>query len=263
MRFLKILLLHFEGIFEHRFRSFIWFLIPVTNMLPMILFWTVVSKTNQNIGWSMKSINSYYLALIIAMSMLTSHIEEDVGDVDIKQGELTKYLLKPFSYYWFKFFEEIPYRVLQGFYGVALFLILSSVFNDFFQVSLGINIIIFGLISAVLAFFISFTFKMIVGYTAFWMTDNRAVAEAVFILTIIFAGQVVPLDLFPRQLKEIVTLLPFASMIYFPVIIFLGKVTLYEILRIIPLQIFWLVFFMFLERSLWKKGIGEFTAIGQ
>lgn len=263
MQFFRILLLHFEGIFEHRFRSLIWFLIPVVNMLPIILFWTVISKTGQNIGWSMKSLNSYYLMLIIAISMLTSHIEEEVAEEDIKQGELSRYLIKPFSYYWIKFFEEAPYRVLQGLYGVALFLLFSLVFSNFFQTNLNSSLIFFGLVSSLLAFLISFTFKMILGYTAFWMTDSRSVAEAVYILTIILGGQVVPLDLFPNQLKEIVTLLPFASMIYFPIVIFLGKVTVSGIARIISLQIFWLLFFTVLERSVWKKGKKEFTAIGR
>ena len=230
MQFFKIMFLHFEGIFEHRFRSLIWFLIPVVNVLPMILFWTTAIQNNPNISWSMKSLNSYYLMLIIAMSMLISHIEEDVAETDIKQGELSRYLLKPFPYYWIKLFEEIPYRILQGLYGIGLFLLFSLVFSNFFQINLNSGIIFFGLVSSALAFLLSFTFKMIVGYTAFWMTDNRSVAEAVYILTIILAGQVVPLDLFPSQLRGIVTLLPFASMIYFPVVIFLGKVTLEEFL---------------------------------
>ncbi|OGK42926.1 hypothetical protein A3A74_03175 [Candidatus Roizmanbacteria bacterium RIFCSPLOWO2_01_FULL_35_13] len=263
MSFLKIFLLHFEGIFEHRLRSFIWFLIPVTNMLPMILFWTLATRTNPYISWSMQSLNSYYLVLIIAMALLTSHIEEDVGDIDIKQGELTKYLMKPFSYYWIKFFEEIPYRILQGFYGVVLLLILSTLFGEFFQINLSVNIVFFGLIAATLAFFISHTFKMIVGYMAFWFTDNRAITEAVFILIIIFAGQVVPLELFPGKLKEVALFLPFASMIYYPVIIFLGKTNLIETLKILSLQTFWLVFFLILEKVVWNKGIRKFTAIGQ
>src|SRR3990167_5987280 len=149
MKFLKIFLLHFEGLFEHRFRSFIWFLIPVINMLPMILFWTLATKTNQNISWSMRSLNSYYLILIIAMAMLTSHIEEDVADIDIKQGELTRYLMKPFSYYWIKFFEEIPYRILQGFYGVVFLLVLSTLFSNFFQINLSVNMVFFGLAASI------------------------------------------------------------------------------------------------------------------
>lgn len=263
MQFLKILILHFEGIFEHRLRSFIWFLVPVTNMLPMMLFWTLAAKTNPVINWSVKSLNSYYLMLIIAIAMLTSHIEEGVAEEDIKQGELVRYLLKPFSYYWIKFFEELPYRVLQGAYGIILFIFLSIFFTNFFQLNLTFNIVFFGLISSILAFFISFSLKMIVGYSAFWITDSRAIAQTIYIITIIFAGQVIPLDLFPGQLKEIVKLMPFASMIYYPVIIFLGKTNLIESSKIIVIQFFWLIFFAFVERLIWKKGLKEFVAIGQ
>ncbi|MCX6731284.1 MAG: hypothetical protein NTZ55_05540, partial [Candidatus Roizmanbacteria bacterium] len=51
---------------------------------------------------------------------LTSHVEQEVAEMDIKQGELVNYLTKPISYYWINFIGELPYRVLQAFYAAIL-----------------------------------------------------------------------------------------------------------------------------------------------
>lgn len=264
MRAFKIFLLHFEGIFEHRFRSLVWFIIPLTNMLPMLMFWTIAIKSGQtDIDWSYQSMNTYYLSLIIAITMLSSHVDEEVGDIDIKGGELVKYLIKPFPYYWIKFFEEVPYRVLQGSYGIILFSLFFIFFKQFIFVDFNYINVLLGMCSAVIAYFISFTFQLIIGYSAFWLTESRVLSEILFIIKIIFAGQIVPLSLFPVALAKIAYVLPFASMIYYPVIIFLGRVGPQESLRLIIVQALWLTALLVLSRIMWNKGVKKFSAIGQ
>jgi len=263
-RFLKIVILHFEHVFENRARSLIWFIISLTNPLSLILFWKGASNGgNLGLGWTFSSLTTYYLLLALANAFLTSHIEEEVSFYDIKQGDLVRYLIRPFSYYWIKFIEEIPYRLLQGTYGLILLLIFIILFSHLVRINLTVLIIALGLMSAILAFFISFTFKMIIGLLAFWFKDIRGLYNLVDIVTIVFAGYVVPLEFFPSTLKNVSYLLPFAYMIYYPVIIIQGKLLLWEILRIVGIQFLYLSLFLVIQRLLWKKGIKEFTAIGQ
>ena len=63
--------------------------------------------------------------------MLSSHIEEDVAEFDIQQGDLVRYLIRPFPYYWIKFIEEIPYRILQGSYGIIIMITVAVFFGKF------------------------------------------------------------------------------------------------------------------------------------
>src|SRR3989344_4548029 len=164
---LKIILLHFEHIIEHRARSFVWFLLALINPLILILFWRGASQENIASQISLPELTAYYFFLIFGVTFLMAHIEEDVAYYDIKQGNLVRYLLRPISYYWIKFYEELPYRVLQGFYGLIILAILFSFFGNFASLILTPLILILSVLIAIFAYFISFTFKMIVGLLAF------------------------------------------------------------------------------------------------
>ena len=122
MRHLRIFLLHLQYAFELRSRSFVWFLISFINASIYLLFWQGALRTGNVIveGLSLSGITSYYLLLIIAGAFLTVHIDEDIALGDIKQGYLVKYLTRPFSYFWIKFIEEIPYRETRNYLKLIL-----------------------------------------------------------------------------------------------------------------------------------------------
>lgn len=211
----------------------------------------------------MSTATTYYFLLTIAGSLLTSHIEEDVAVYDIQYGDLVRYLTKPFPYFWIKFIEEIPYRILQGFYGILL----MTGFIVFFHGSIAVTHepLILGLtaITMVLAFFLSFTMKMNWGLSAFWFKDSRGFFEFLTIVIIIFSGGIVPLYLLPAALRTLSNFLPFAYMMFFPIIGMQGQLTVSQLGQVIAVQIMWLCLFVAINRFMWRRGIKQFTAFGQ
>src|SRR3989338_261262 len=124
MRYLRIFSLYCQRMLEYRMRAFVYFLMSLVNPLILILFWQGTS-TSARSGWSSQEITSYYLLLIVATGLLIAHIETEVGVEDIKEGGLTPYLLKPFSYYLFKFMTEISFRLLRSMYSIGAIIFLS------------------------------------------------------------------------------------------------------------------------------------------
>lgn len=264
MRYIKILALHFESVFQHRARSFVWFLIALFNPLFMILLWNgAANKKMIAQGWNFTDLAMYYLFLIVAGSLLVAHIEEDVAEYDIREGRLVKYLLKPISYYWSKFFDELPFRVLQGFYGFLVLLAIFIFFGATKNIILHPEQLIFITGIIILGYFISFTFKMCIGLLAFWFTDIYGIYELIQITLITLGGFVMPITLFPGWLKSIAYFLPFSYMVYFPVTAAQGKYALNDLFFILLNQIAWLLICIVLYKELWKNGIKEFTSVGQ
>jgi ABC-2 type transport system permease protein len=72
-----------------------------------------------------------------------------------------------------------------------------------------------------------------------------------------------PLAFLPDWLERIASMLPFAYMIYFPVIAFEGKLTLIELLQILGVQCVWIGVFFFVYKALWRAGLKKYTAVGQ
>lgn len=256
MKWLRMLGLYFERVFEYRLRSFIWLLLPLTNNMTLILFWS-------GAGMNTSAISTYYILMTIGGLLTTSHVEFEVSDIDIKQGQLVNYLTKPISYYWVNFFSEVPYRVLQAIYATVIIGSLLMFFPHALKITLNpLHIPLVALIF-ILGYLLSFTFKLSLAYLSFWFKDIHGLMELVTIIIIIFSGGVMPLPWYPQILQTISNILPFAYSGYYAIIALQGTVPLFGLFNIILIQGIWLGVLLLINRTLWKNGIKEFTAVGQ
>lgn len=264
MKSLRILLIYSQDMLQQRARNFVWFLTMLIGPLTLLLFWrgSIQNGTALHTNVSLPEITSYYFLFAIAGSLLMAHPEEWIAEREINQGELSQFLLKPISYYKIKLINEVPWRIAQGFFGIIFFLGFlffgnKVVFtNDAYVVLLSIIIMI-------LAFFLSLTFKMLVGFTAFWTQSIIGLQDVIEVIMAIFGGFLMPLYLYPELLKKIASSLPFSYMLYYPVTAFQGRYQIQELVQIISVQILWLIFFFFLYRIVWSRGTKRFSAAGQ
>lgn len=264
MRLWRIFLLHFQDTITEWSRSIVWLLIPLINGSFFMLFWSSALQTNKNVlpGWDANSIMTYYILLIILGAAVQSHIEEKI-DVDIRQGNIINYLLKPFPFYWAMFLNELPYRLLQGGYAFLVYLvlaILSPVFRiyypDFLTALLAILIVI-------CAHFLMHTYKMILGMVTFWTTDNKGIVDTSTVVILFFAGFNLPLAFLPPFLMHVAYALPFSYFIYFPIISLQGKLAVPELTTILLTQLIWLGIFVVIYKIMLRYGLRKFTAVGQ
>jgi ABC-2 type transport system permease protein len=265
MRFLRIIGLHFEQGLQYRSRSFLWFLLALLNPAIYLLFWTAVIRSGTMSGAtvSLPAITTYYLLLVIAGALLMAHIEEDVASVDIKEGGLVKYTLKPYPYFWLKFFEELPYRIIQGGYGVIGFILLVLLFGAHIHVVSQWPQILIAIAISVAAYFISFVFKMLIGISAFWIDDFTGLQQLVFVLISLFAGFIEPLEYFAPMLRTIAFATPFPYMIYYPVVAWSGSLPWDRAVSVLGIQMGILAILTGSYIFLWRRGIRQFTAVGQ
>ena len=265
MRYLKIFLLQFEHVFEQRLRAFVWFVVTFVNPLVLILFWKGALVGRQEIapGWFLTTIVSYYFLIAIVGAFLVSHIEEDISEYDIHRGELVRYLIKPFSYFWVKLFEEMPYRILQGVYGIITLILFYIFFGRFISLTSDPLTILLSIVIAILGAFISAVFKQTIGLLAFWMTDIWGLYDVLEVVHIVFCGFIVPIAFLPSFLRIIANILPFAYIVYYPAVAFIGQLSYGELLRVIGIQCIWLGGLVFIYSRVWLSGVKKFTALGQ
>ena len=75
-------------------------------------------------------------------------------------------------------------------------------------------------------------------------------------------GSVMPLELFPGYLGQLVGYLPFRHSLAFPVENLLGLISREQMLRDLALQWAWVLVFMLLASLLWRAGMRRFGAFG-
>lgn len=265
MKYLRIFFLYFQHVLNFRTRIFIWFLTAFINPLFVLIFWIAVIKDNGNVlsGWNLSSISTYYLLLIIAGSFIIAHIEEEVAIRDIREGQLVSHIIKPMSYFYMKLLSELGWRIMQGFFGVLVFIIFYIFFQRFVTLPNTFPEIILVALIIALAFLISFTFKMIVGISAFWFIDFWGLQQIIEVVIVILAGFIMPIELFPNWLENISKMTPFPYMVYYPIISLQSKLANPALINIIFVQVTWLVALGGIYKWLWGRGVKRFTGVGQ
>lgn len=264
MRYLKIFFLHFQNAFVYKGISFVYFLMSVFNIGLTVLFWRGAANGKAIAqGWYFSDIFTYYMLALIANQLLISHMENTVANIDIHEGNLSAYLLKPFSYFTTRFMSETPWRFVSTVLGLVIF------FFFYFIIKISISFahsplaIFLAVCVAILGYFISFLFKMLLGILAFWVVEMRGLFEGTDAVTSILMGSFMPLVLLPQWITSISNFSPFPYMIYYPVVAFEGKLNVVALLFIILKEILWTGGMWILYKFLWQKGIEKYSAIGQ
>ncbi len=261
-RYSRILGILFEIALVYKSRSFVWFLISLINPLILLMYWIGYAKSSTTEVINISSISSYYFLLIIAGALLMSHVEEEIAYEDIQLGNLSRYLLLPISYLSLNFFGEIPWRVIQGFFGVVIFSTSVIVFGELLHYTVSVSIILQSIIICCIAYILSFIYKVTAGLIAFWFTEFSGFNELLGILTLLLAGYIMPLDYYPSGIKELALNLPFAYMIYYPIKVLQGNVPWSEFWQIILVQIIYIGLFYSLYKIMWREGVKKFTGVG-
>lgn len=264
MRLLRIFFLFFQDTITGWSRSIVWLMIPFINGGFFMLFWHAAYQTNKNVlpGWDIDSIMTYYLLLIIVATFLHSHIEEKL-EIDIRQGHIAQYLLKPYHFYTAMFLHEFPYRLVQGGYALLFYIVFAFFFPQIRLHFVNIESVLLVICIVILGLFLAHTYKMILGILTFWTKDNKGIQDTSQVLILFFAGYNLPLIFLPTPLATIAFHLPFAYFIYFPIVSLQGKLTTGELLSVILVQSMWLVIFVLSYKVILKRGLKKFTAVGQ
>ncbi|ALV35454.1 ABC-2 family transporter protein [Streptomyces sp. CdTB01] len=79
------------------------------------------------------------------------------------------------------------------------------------------------LVSVALAMLVSFAIRYLVALTAFWLMDGTGVIQMAWLVGWFCSGMLLPLNVFPGALGEVVRALPWSSLLQAPADVFLGR----------------------------------------
>jgi len=228
------------------------------------MYWVIALRDNPQLEklFSTSQIITYYITIVVLNALLSSHIKEHIMRKDIQNGEMSIYLLRPHSYYWHYIIEELPYRIIQGFYGLIVIIAIMLIFPNFLSLGHNNNFFLLGLVSCVLGFFISANLEIILGLLAFWFYDLKLVHNAYEVIYIMLGGINIPLYLFPHFLEQIAFFTPLPYILYVPTLLLTGQVAGSDVGGLVGQQTMWLVITSIIYLIIWKRGIRVYTASG-
>lgn len=224
-------------------------------------FWSSVYRDGHQIGmYTLSSIVSYYLAVnLFGLLIKGDDIAWRVGD-EIRLGQITPSLLKPIHYIFYKLSQSIGGLILR--LAVVFFSIItiSLLFGQYIDFPADPLRIVYFLISLFLGWVIYFFLFLCVGIMTFWIGMAKGLNFSLSVVAGFLEGSIIPLDLIGARFIEISNFLPFKYIIFMPVSIYLGHVSLSISQLVAPLL--WAVLFISLSFALFKFGLKRYEAFG-
>lgn len=113
-----------------------------------------------------------------------------------------------------------------------------------------------------MSFLIFVLFDFCFGMIAFFTTYIFGMLMVKDALISFLAGQLIPLSFFPEGIQRIFDFLPFSSMIYTPVMIYLGKYQGSELIFVLSRQVVWVILLYILGDLIWRKVTKRLVVLG-
>lgn len=213
-------------------------------------------------NYTLAQMISYYL-LVTIVDALTAVNEDDWQiAADIKDGNISQFLLKPVDYLGFRLClflsGRLTYMAVAAIPLAAFFLwlrqyfVLPADFSTLLLFSLSL------LLTALLQFFLSYTMAML----AFWVLEVSTFIFILFAFEYIASGHLFPLDILPPAIERAIYFTPFPYQLYFPVSIYMGKSSGSALALGLLIQTAWVLAAYGLARFAWSRGIKKYSAVG-
>lgn len=214
-------------------------------------------------GLTQKEMVIYVFMSYITTSLVMINISEIVSE-DVVKGTVAMNLIKPIDYR----MSLIARDVGEVMYRIAVPSIFVWIGLEVYRVQalhmsmVSLSELLFYLISVVFSFLIYVLFEFCFGMIAFFTTYIFGMAMAKAALLSFLTGQLIPLSFFPDVVQKIFEFLPFSSMVYTPVMIYLGKYTSQQLVFVLGRQLIWVVLLYLLGSIIWKRVTKRLVVLG-
>ncbi|MFH1280267.1 MAG: ABC-2 family transporter protein [Candidatus Beckwithbacteria bacterium] len=249
--------------FAYKAAGFIWMLNDIGPAIVGLIFWKAAFNSSVNIGgYTLQSMIFYYLGIMLVNTLVATHPQYDLSD-QIRSGNFSKYLTKPINITTSKIAGSIAWRVIRFIYLLPVILLINIYLYKSNQGFSYLNLnIIFLTLSLIMAFLLNFFIKMSLGLATFWFTEAGWLFFTYRIINTFLSGELIPLDLFPQSVFNLISYLPFKYMLFFPLSIALNKQSYLNTVQGLLIQLFWCLVFYLIYKLVLKKGIKVYEAYG-
>jgi len=239
----------------------------VFSLIPLfatISLWRVIysGRDGEVGGYSLAQMTSYYLVVMI-VDVFTAVAEDDWQiAADIKDGNISQFLLKPIDYLTYRLCLYGAGRVVFTACAVLPVTIFIVVQRAYFVLPADLATVGWFALSLVFTALLQFLISYCMALLAFWVLEVSTFIFILFAFEYVAGGHLFPLDILPHDLMRLLHFTPFPYQLFFPVNIYLGRVTGAAVYQGLAVQAAWVVAAYLLARFIWSRGIRKYSAVG-
>ena len=194
---------------------------------------------------------------------MTWFMENEIFD-SVMDGNICYELCRPIDIYDMWFARSVANRTSRALLRCVPILLVAFLLPEPYGMTLPKDFISFGcfLISMLLAMTVTISMCMLVYLLSFFTVSPQGL-KLVFAMTAeILQGNVIPIPFFPQRVRQIMELLPFASMENVPLRIYSGHISGCEAAKAMLLQLFWIIILIATGKLICRRAMKKVTVQG-
>lgn len=232
----------------------------------MFYLWKAVFDANGGgmfLGFSMTDMVVYIFLSNTTAQLTFSSVSGNVAE-EIKDGSIAMRLIKPVNTDLSYLFTELGSALMKLVVFVLPMIVGLEIYRFCVSGTVMIrpeNLLLYFL-SAALAYIITFWMDLCFGFAAFYVKNLWGMSILKKSIIGFLSGSLIPLAFLPDVLRVCLEYLPFASMSYTPVMIYMGKYSPVQTATMLGLQVVWALIIYGISKLIWAGAIKRLCVQG-
>ena len=244
----------------YRAQLVIWLLTSLFPLIMMTVWLSVVDQVGPAAGWDRADFVSYYVAAAALFHVTTSYLVW-TWDEDMRSGDLSFRLLKPVSPVHHHLAMDIGTVAVTSALLVPVVLV-ATVVADSVRYPVGPGSLVLFVLAVAVGFALSSAMALTLAMGTFWSTQTASLYGLWWGAGAFLSGWIAPVSVLPGALQQAAQVLPFRSVLGFPLELLLGRLDPGEVLAGFAVGLGWLAAFVCAQQALWRRGIVRYQAVG-
>jgi ABC-2 type transport system permease protein len=262
-KYLMVIKNTWDEIVTYRFNFLVWRVRNVFQFLTIYYLWfSIMPASGSLFGYSRDLMLTYVVATSLVSAVILSSRTQEIAE-NINNGDLSIFLLKPFSYFKYWYSRDIGDKLMNITFSLAELMVIFLILRPPFFIQTDPLKILLTVLSLVFALNLHFFLTCLLSLIGFWSNDIWGPRFIFYVLIGFLSGGVFPLDILPQQIFDLFQILPFSYLVYFPIKVYLGQLGNFQILWGLLIAAFWTIIFYFLVEIIWSKGLKVYNAYGR
>lgn len=230
-------------------------------LVVKLSLWFKIFETNQGAevgGYGFEKMAAYHLWILISSLLIFNGNSQRIAE-DIRLGRISSYLIYPFQLWEHHAASFLARSVFQ----LAIALVTLGGAWALLGGRLALpspQALAAGLSLALLGGVFWFWINFLVGLVGFWLEETWTLMVMLQIVTYFLSGAVIPLELYPQWMQDLLAFTPFPYIAYWPARLFLGDLSAWG--SAVGILALWSLLMALVAWRVWKAGLRLYTAAG-
>lgn len=235
------------------------------NIIYLLLLYYVWLNLSQLVGrfagYSTGELVTYVFGVHILRSLVFG-AQSRLMAWEINDGTFSIFLVRPVNHFWFVFFRELAQRLIYFASAVFELAIFAYLTKASLMAPSNLQQFFVFLIACIGALFLYFVLSYLVSLFAFWSREAMGPRFLFEWFMEFGSGAFFPLNILSGGLFFTLQLLPFIYLIFFPMLIYLGRMNLPEAFTKMAFQLIWICAAGTIAHFTWRRGLRRYSGEG-